>query len=243
MPLAVGGTPQVATNWRLDIDQDLAAFSGNFLQVKGANILAPTVNLITQDTTDADAAGWGGDAVTLRKAQVTGTVFRKLYSNAFDPGQELIRTNAENLTIFHARYYERFVNGEAFEGLFTAGWEPQSGSPDALITSNFTLFGQGARSAITNPFNVGTVPIVSGVSPVTALAAGGALITIFGSGFTTVSGAAGVKFGGTNVTSYIVQNDGVIVAVAPAHAVGAVIVLVTNVTGASTTGGTPLTYV
>lgn len=244
MPLVAAGTPEVSTNWRLDIDQDLSAFSGNFLQVKGANVLAPTVNLTTQDTTDYDSVGWGGDTVTLRKALVTGTVFRKLYSSAFDPGQELLRSSAESLAIVHLRYYERFVNGEAYEGLFTIGWEPQSGDPTSLISANFTAYGQGARTAITNPFNVATVPIVSGVTPITALAAGGQIVQIFGSGFATVvQSAANVKFGATNATSFVVVNDGVIIAVAPAHATGAVGIFVTNPTGVSTTGGTPLTYV
>lgn len=244
MPLAVGGTPQVATQWRLDIDQDLAAFSGNFIQVKGANVLAPTVALTTQDTTDYDVAGWGGDAVTLRKAQVTGTVIRKLYSGSFDPGQEFLRTCAENLSIVHLRYYERFANGEAFEGLFTIGWEPQSGDPTQLITSQFTAYGQGARSAITNPFNTGVVPIVTGCSPVTTPVAGGGLIQIFGSGFASVvQSAANVKFGVTNATSFVVMNDALIVAVAPAKTAGAYAIVVTNPTGASTTGGTPITFV
>lgn len=244
MPLTVGGSPQVATQWRLDIDQDLAAFSGNFLQVKGANVLAPTVNLTTQDTTDYDVAGWGGDAPTLRKAQVTGTVFRKLYSGAFDPGQEFMRTCAENLSIVHCRYYERFANGEAYEGLFVVGWEPQSGDPTALITSNFTLFGQGARTTITNPFNVGVVPIVTSVSPVTGTTAGGTpAVSIFGSGLSGAIAVSGVKFGATNATSWYIVNDAQIVAIPPAHASGAVAVVVTNATGPSTTGGTPYTYV
>jgi hypothetical protein len=122
-------------------------------------------------------------------------------------------------------------------------WEPQGGDGTTLKTVNITLLGQGARAPITNPWNVGTVPIITSVSPTSGTSAGGTSVSIFGSGFTGTVPTTGVKFGGTNATNWTVVNDGLIVATAPAHAVGAVAVLVTNATGPSTTGGTPYTYV
>lgn len=244
MPAPTTGTPTIQTAWRLDVDQDLATGSGNWLQLKGASALAPVINPTTQDTTDFDSAGWGGDTVTLRKAQVTGTVQRKLYSATFDPGQEFLRNRSEDLAQFHYRIWERFSGGEAYDGWATSQWTPGSAGPDGLITSDFTLLGQGIRNIITSPFGVGVVPFIGSVAPVTALAAGGQIVQIFGSSFATVvNSAANVKFGGTNATSFVVVSDNQIIAVAPAHATGAVAVLVTNPTGASTTGGTPLTYV
>jgi hypothetical protein len=44
----------------------------------------------------------------------------------------------------------------------------------------------------------------------------------------------GVKFGGTNATSWTVQNDSLITAVLPAGSAGTITVLVTNATGPST---------
>lgn len=244
MALTPQGNPLVQTIWRLDLDQDLAAYSGNYVQVKGASQIGPTVEPTTADSTDFDAPGWASTAITLRNAQVQGTVIRKKYPTNFDPGQEFARTCAENISLVHARWYEQTVNGEAYEALGQIAWQPVAGGPADLITSTLTFYGQGARSAITNPWNVATVPIISGVSPVTTPVAGGGIIQIFGSGFATVvQSAANVKFGVTNVTSFLVINDGLIIAVAPAKTAGAYAVVVTNPTGASTTGGTPLTYV
>ena len=48
-----------------------------------------------------------------------------------------------------------------------------------------------------------------------------------GTGFTGLSGAAAVTFGGTNATSYTVNSATQITATAPAHAAGAVDVVVT----------------
>jgi len=119
MPGPTTGTPTIQTAWRLDVDQDLTSGGGTWLQLKGAVALAPVINPSTGDTTDFDSAGWGGDSVTLRKAQVTGTVQRKLYTGAFDPGQEFLRNRSEDLAQFHYRIYERFVNGEAYDGWAT----------------------------------------------------------------------------------------------------------------------------
>lgn len=243
MPAPTTGTPTIQTAWRLDLDQDLTNGGGTWVQLKGAVALAPVINPSTGDTTDFDAAGWGGDSVTLRKAQVTGTVQRKLYSGAFDVGQEFLRTRSEDLAQFHYRIYERFANGEAYDGWATSQWTPGAGGPADLITSDFTLLGQGIRNIIANPNGVGVVPIVTSVSPVTGLAAGGSpAVSIFGSGFLGTIPTTGVKFGGTNATSWFIVNDAQIVAIPPAHGAGAVAVVVTNATGPSTTGGTPYLY-
>lgn len=238
------GTPLPQTIWRCDVDQDLAGGSGNWLQIKGATALAPVINPTTQDTTDFDAVGWGSDAITLRKAQVAGTVKRALYPSAFDPGQEFVRLRQEDGVQFHYRIWQRGSGLEAYDGWAVAQWTPGSGGPDAIVTADFVLLGNGIRNIITNPFGVGVVPVIGSVSPVTALAAGGQIVQIFGSSFSTVvQSAANVKFGATNATSFVVVSDNQIIAVAPAHATGAVAIVVTNPTGASTTGGTPLTYV
>jgi hypothetical protein len=244
MPAPTAGTPVVQTVWRLDVDQDLVTGSGNWLQVKGAEALAPTIAPTTADTTDFDSVGWASSAVTLRGAQIVGTAQRKLYSSVRDPGQEFIRARSEDLALFHARIYERVSGGEAYDAWCTAQWVQQSGGPSDIVKADFTLLVQGARSVITNPFGVGSVPVISGVSPVTTPVAGGGIIQIFGSGFSTVAQVAtNVKFGVTNVTAFVVQSDSVIIAVAPAKTAGPYQVFVTNTTGVSTTGGTPLTYV
>lgn len=82
---------------------------------------------------------------------------------------------------------------------------------------------------------VQSVPYIDEVDPATAAAAGGALIHINGSGFTGVTGAAGVKVGAVNVgaANYEVVDDEHIVFISPAVTAGAQPVTVTNSTGTS----------
>jgi hypothetical protein len=73
-------------------------------------------------------------------------------------------------------------------------------------------------------------PVVTSISPLSGLAAGGTAITITGMGFT---GATAVTVGGTAATSVVVVDPGTITAVTPAHAVGTVDVVVTTPKGTS----------
>jgi beta propeller repeat protein len=82
-----------------------------------------------------------------------------------------------------------------------------------------------------------TIPEITSIEPAAAPTTGAATVVINGSGFLSLSGAAAVKFGGTNATSYTVNSPTKITAVAPAHAAGKVDVTVTAVGGASATAG------
>ena len=73
-------------------------------------------------------------------------------------------------------------------------------------------------------------PAVTNLSPATGTSAGGTSVIITGSAFLGLTGAGGVKFGATNATSYTVNSDTQITAIAPAHAVGSVDVLITHST-------------
>ena len=64
-------------------------------------------------------------------------------------------------------------------------------------------------------------------------------MTIKGSGFSGVTGAAGVKFGAVNATSYTVVSGSTIVAVVPAGTAGSAPVTVTHPTNGTSA---PLTY-
>jgi hypothetical protein len=78
-----------------------------------------------------------------------------------------------------------------------------------------------------------SVPVLTSVNPATSTTAGGALVVIRGVGFTGVTGATGVKFGGTNASSYQVINDNEIAAITPAKTAGSQTIVVTNAAGAS----------
>lgn len=80
------------------------------------------------------------------------------------------------------------------------------------------------------------VPALTAATPSAAVE--GAMVKITGSGFfkngaADVSGAASVKFGATNATGYMVDDDNTIYALMPAGSAGAANIVVTNSAGAS----------
>lgn len=146
-------TPTVNTTWRLDIDTSNTE-TPNWIQVRALNAFQPAVNSTVQDASDYDSDGWGSDAVTQRKWQLVGTALRKYAEGgAYDPGQERLRTAADNLDLVHVRWYERQGggNGEAYEGFGLVQWAPQGGDPTGLNAVQVTILGQGPRTPITNP--------------------------------------------------------------------------------------------
>ena len=78
------------------------------------------------------------------------------------------------------------------------------------------------------------VPTVSSVTPNSGPAGGTNTVTIAGTGFTGLGGAAAVMFGANNATSYVVNSPTSISAVVPAGVAGMVVdVIVTNPAGPS----------
>ncbi len=95
------------------------------------------------------------------------------------------------------------------------------------------------RSALMKIFKTGNVPALPVVTAATPPgAAAGAMVEIVGNGLAGTTGAAGVKFGGTNATSYIVIDDSHIVAIVPEGDAGSAPIVVTTPAGASA----PLPY-
>jgi hypothetical protein len=74
-------------------------------------------------------------------------------------------------------------------------------------------------------------PAITSLSPASGSPAGGTIVTISGSGFSGLSGASAVQFGGQNAQSYTVNSPTKITATAPAHGVGSVRVQVTTPSG------------
>lgn len=132
---------------------------------------------------------------------------------------------------------------------FNTGTGAITGTPSAALaatTFTVTVTDQGASSApqtfqltVTAP-----APTVTSISPTSGPIAGGTSVTLTGTGFTGTTGAGGVRFGGTNATSYTVNNDTQITAVSPAHAAGVIDVTVTAPGGTSATSASDqFTYV
>lgn len=225
-------TPTVNSAWRVDVDTTPTT-TATWTQVRAAQRVAPTVNNTTQDATDHDNEGWGADAVTLRKWQIAVDLLRKVGTGEiYDPGQEFLRTAADSLDTVHVRWYDRSnANGEAYEGWAIVQWTPASGGPEGLQLVNVVLLGQGARTVIANPTEAAVIPTITAATPTAA--ATGALVTITGTAFTGTSGAAGVKFGATNATNYVVLDNHTIVATMPTGTAGSAPITVTNAVGAS----------
>ena len=83
------------------------------------------------------------------------------------------------------------------------------------------------------------IPTFSSIAPITGTTVGGTPVTITGTGFT---GASTVTFDGINAGTIVVASDTRITATTPAHAAGAVNVVVTTGGGAATGTGA-FTYV
>jgi hypothetical protein len=103
-------------------------------------------------------------------------------------------------------------------------------------TWDITVIGPGGTSALGSgdrwTFNAAAAPAVTSISPTSGSIAGGATVVVTGSSFT---GATGVFFGGIPATSYTVNSDTSITAVAPAEPAGTVDVTVNTYSGFSAT--------
>lgn len=142
---------------------------------------------------------------------------------------KMLRTSRVEQAEFGIRIYNRdgLDSGHEHEGrVYVKTWTLPGGKGRQAI--DFVLQGQGPLADITNPAG-NLTPVVTGLSPATGAAAGGELINVYGTHFST---ATDVDFA-SDAADFMIVSDSHIVAVAPAHAAGTVQVKVTNPTGAS----------
>jgi len=230
---------------RMRVDVDLGVYPAVNYQLLPAIFDCKLIEeLRTVDDEVNEDDGAAKDAVTGYSWRVEVKV--KLSTNvartALDPvhqflRQKFIAARGSNVALgeFGMRWYDRtgLESYDSVEGrAYVKSWSPDGGGPGNPSDLSLVIQGQGKLTDITNPLAVLT-PTVTGLSAISGPAAGGNSVQIFGSKFSTVVGATGVKFGATNATNYSVVNDGLIVATAPAHAAGSVQVIVTNPSGAS----------
>jgi len=199
-----------------------AGTAGNTVDVRVSNSVgtssAVTADHFTYDTTPtvtsvSPIAGKaaGGDTVT-----ITGTGF---LSTVATTGVKFGATNAASFTVDSDTQITATTPAQA------------AGQVDVTVTNTS---GTSSTSSA-DQFIFDTTPTVTSISPTSGGTGGGTSVTITGTGYLTVSGATGVKFGSTNATSYTVNSDTQITAVSPAHAAGSFDVTVTNTTGTSAT--------
>jgi hypothetical protein len=242
------GAATTVRKWQIDVNVGTTA-APSWTGVFGVTSFKPNLSPTWKDTSDFDSGGDMSSTATARAWGVELKVERKTNASdptTYDPGQEVLRLLAENLGVTNSvqvRWYEMEPGGprvEAYTGTVGVEWSPDGGDMSTTDGVSIKLVGQGRRTIITHPATVAIVPVVFSFTPITGPAAGGTLVTVRGSGFTGTVATTGVKFGATNATSWNVVDDDTIVALAPAHAAGAVAIVVTNATGPSTTGPTYL---
>lgn len=224
------GISALARRFRIDVSSD----GTTWVQVKGVTDFNPQVTPNKQDSTTYDSNGWDSVEISANAWSVTLKVLRQTVAGVFDPGQELIRARQSQFGAaarLYIRWYDNTGLPEANTGYAIVEWNRSKTGVKDLDEAQATLTGDGALTAITNPYAPTAVPVVTSASP-TAVAVGG-LVTIIGQGFTGTVVTSGVKFGATNATNWVVVSDSEIIATMPAGTAGAANVVVTNATGAS----------
>jgi hypothetical protein len=121
------------------------------------------------------------------------------------------------------------TSGATLAGPTTTGFTyvVPADTPDTLYFGGTLYPADSAASTCVNA----AAPTVSSVAPNTGAAIGGTSTVITGTSFTF---ATAVTFGGTAASSFTVNSSTQIAAIAPAHAAGAVDVVVTNNVGSGT---------
>lgn len=236
----------LARKWVLEVNTGTVG-APTWTTVKGLSNFTPVEaepNL--EDDNVYEDGGYTGQTKTALSWNAEAELKRRTLPSdvtTYDPGQEKLRALAKTLGptgVGHFRIYDRDGGPEAWTGFAEVSWANQGGEVTDLETVNVTLSGKGAPTFITNP-NSPTlaVPTVTALNPATGTTAGGTLVKITGDNFRdrngndVVTGAAGVKFGATNATSYFVDDRNTIYAIAPANTAGSKDVSVTSTAGTS----------
>jgi hypothetical protein len=152
--------------------------------------------------------------------------------SAIEKGLVLLASDGTGSLLFYVP--NTSVALESAPALDAAGYFALPLSASIQAADESVIPAVGGKPGIIKVYKTGmavTVPRINGSTPSTT-AAVGTLVTITGYGFGLVTGAAGVKFGGTNAP-YNVVDDNTIVASMPAGAAGSAPIIVTNPTGPS----------
>lgn len=243
------GALQLASAYRLQVntayDQDLA--------VQPTAVWAPVFDVIDfnpgtpewdkVDTTTYDNADPITGIVTKSQrkvAQARTASGQRLRIKHGDPdenaGWEALRDGSKNNRLCQVRWFNASDRTEAGEmAVVDVTYDRQGGAPADRGVDAFSLELTGPAEAVTNPMGADVLPNATSASPTSAAAASKIVVVITGTGFSGVSGAAGVKFGAINADHYWVDSDTQITAVTPVGSAGAANILVTGPAGADST--------
>lgn len=153
------GASTTNRKWYLDVNTGTVAVPV-WVGVFGITDFTPGLDNTLQDDSDYDSDGYKSSTKTASQWSLTGAVKRAVtaaLATAYDPGQEVLRLAGDENGVansVHVRWYEMEEDGprvEAYDGHGAVSWSPNGGAMDALSTANFTITGQGKRTAIAHP--------------------------------------------------------------------------------------------
>lgn len=215
---------------------DVSTDNSTWVRLKGLNDFNNQETPTNQSADTYDTNGYNAFEKTITGWKLTVKFFRPTTAGVpSDPGQQLIeaaRFQFGTAARIYVRWYDRngYSNGN-YSGYALIDWQQsKTGAADIEeVTVNFT--GDGALTAISNPYNATAAPVITGATPSGQNT--GKILTITGSNFTGTIAVSGVTIGGTNATSWVVQSDSMITAVVPTGSAGSAAIVVTNASGAS----------
>lgn len=221
----------LARRFLVDVSND----GSTWVRLKGLNDFNNAETATNQAADTYDTNGFNAFEKTMTGWKLTVKFFRPTTGNVpSDPGQALIeaaRFQFGTSARLYVRWYDR--NGYSvgnYSGYALIDWsQSKTGAADQEEVT-VTFQGDGAVTAISNPYSTTLTPVVTAVTP--SAQTSGKIITISGSNFTGTIAVSGVTVGGTNATSWIVQSDSMITAVMPTASAGSAPIVVTNANGA-----------
>lgn len=226
----------LARKFGVQVTADLTLASG-WVSLNGITDLDPEIAANLEDASAYDTNGWSTSEITMQSWTLSATVFRRNDgSNNYDAGQELVRSAVGQFGTsarVGVRWFDKNGGPEAYSGVAVVSWKRSNTGVKNLEQAQMTFTGTDIplNLNISNPYSSGLNPVIRSVTP-SGVAAGGA-VTIQGANFTGLVSTTGVKFGGTNATSFSLLSDQQIVAVLPAGSAGSTPVVVTTSTGTS----------
>lgn len=207
----------------------------------------------TTDATDEKIKAWGGDVVKVVRTEhsiiykfsfleaASAEVLKLIHgaANVIISGQKIQINQTSKLPLRKTFVIDMRDGDMAIRELIKNGQLTTSGDvvfvhSDVIkyeVTIECFPDASGVKAVSFIDQLTAAAPSVTGASP--SGAATGSQVLIKGAGFTGTTGAAGVKFGGTNATTYTVVDDTQIVATVPSGAAGAANIVVTSPNGAS----------
>lgn len=214
--------------------------NSNWVNLKGISDFNPQETPTNQAADTYDTAGYNQFEKTMTGWKLSVKFLRPLNAGAYDAGQELVRgvrfqfgTSAR----IYVRWFDKNGSTDAYSGYALVSWTPSKTGVADVEEVSVEFQGDGTLTQIANPYSTTLLPVVTAISP--SGQGTGASVLIQGANFTGLVSTTGVKFGGTNATSFSLINDQQIIAVLPSGSAGSTTVLVT--TGAGASAGTSYT--